>query len=77
MKLLKHRPEKGLAAEVDGQWWQLESHADYAKAVLLMRERVDFYKDGKPHRADGPATIWAYGYKAWFQNGEFIKHEIP
>ena len=77
MKPLKRRPKKGLAAEIDGQWWRIESQASYLKAVLLMRERVRFFKNGLRHRTDGPAAIWADGYKAWYQNGLRHREDGP
>ena len=73
MKPLKHHPKKGLAAEIDGQWWLLESHADYTKAVLLMRKRIDFYKDGELHREAGAAVVRADGTEEWCLNGKFVK----
>jgi hypothetical protein len=32
-----------------------------------------WYKHGKLHRADGPATEWVDGFKEWWYNGERIK----
>ena len=77
MKPLKHRPKKGLAAYVDDQCWRLESQTDYAKALLLMREYVIFYKNGEPHREDGPAIIQVDGSKFWRLNGKRHREDGP
>ena len=77
MKPLKRRPKKGLAAEVDGQQWRIKSQTDYAKALLLMRERVRFYKNGKLHRKDGPAIIRADGHEEWYKNGKLHRIDGP
>ena len=31
-----------------------------------------WYKDGIPHREDGPASEWANGNTIWFFNGEWL-----
>ena len=77
MKPLKHRPKKGLAAYVDDQCWRLESQTDYAKALLLMREYVIFYKNGEPHREDGPAIIETDSSEYWYLNGELHRADGP
>ena len=77
MKPLKHRPKKGLAANIDAQWWLLESQADYAKALLLMRERVSFYEDGRYHREAGAAIIGADGSKYWYLKGKLHRIDGP
>ena len=28
-----------------------------------------WYQNGKPHREDGPAVIWAYGAQRWYLYG--------
>ena len=68
MKPLNYCPKKGLAANIDDQWWRIESQTSYLKAVLLMRERVAFYEYGELHRSDGPAIIWIDGHETWRLN---------
>ena len=34
-------------------------------------------KDGKLHRSDGPAVIWADGYKAWYINDKLHRTDGP
>ena len=36
---------------------------------------MNWYKNGKLHRDDGPAIV-AFDYTAWYKNGELIKREI-
>ena len=36
-----------------------------------------WYVDGKLHREDGPAIIWADGSKFWFVNGEKHRDNGP
>ena len=77
MKPLKNHPEKGLAAEVDDQWWLLESPNDFLKAVLLRKRYVSFYKDGLYHRSDGPAIIQADGSEEWHLKGKLHRTDGP
>ena len=77
MKPFNSLPEKGLAAKVDGQWWLLESQTDYAKAILLRRERVSFYQNGVLHREAGAAIIRADGAQLWYQNGKLHRADGP
>ena len=36
------------------------------------RYKIRYYnKDGKRHRTDGPARIWANGIKEWWINGKY------
>jgi hypothetical protein len=37
----------------------------------------DWYKDGKLHRDDGPATVISDGYKAWYWKGFFHRTNGP
>ena len=77
MKPIKRYPKKGLVVDIDGQWWLLESPNDFLKAVLLMKRYINFYKDGKLHREDGPAVVWIDGYKAWYLKGERHRTDGP
>ena len=39
------------------------------------RYKIRYYnKDGKRHRTDGPARIWADGSKEWYINGKYYGH---
>ena len=77
MKPLNYCPKKGLAANIDDQWWRIESQTSYLKAVLLMRERVSFYKDDLRHREDGPAAVQSEGSEFWYLNGERHRTDGP
>lgn len=38
-------------------------------AILKYYDRVEYYKNGKLHREDGPAVIYNNGRKEWWVNG--------
>ena len=38
---------------------------------------IFYYKNGKPHREDGPAIIEQCGDKYWYLNGEFHRESGP
>jgi hypothetical protein len=38
---------------------------------------IEWYKDGKLHREDGPAVEWADGDKVWYKNGQLHREDGP
>ncbi len=36
-----------------------------------------WYKDGKHHRTDGPAIVFADGVECWYQNGKLHREDGP
>lgn len=36
-----------------------------------------WYKDGKPHREDGPAVIWNFGATYWWFEGKLHRDDGP
>jgi antitoxin component YwqK of YwqJK toxin-antitoxin module len=36
-----------------------------------------WYQNGKPHREDSPAIIWANGDQHWYKNGELHREDGP
>jgi len=43
-----------------------------------IRYEIKYYnKDGKRHRSDGPALIWADGEKEWYINGKPHREDGP
>ena len=45
--------------------------------VIYSDRSKDWYKEGKPHRDDGPAREYANGNKFWFKEGKLHRDNGP
>ena len=54
------------------EWVDLSK--DYTGGVEWENGDVFWYKNGKPHRKDGPAHIKLDGHKSWHLDGKYVWH---
>ena len=43
----------------------------------IFSDRIEYYKDGKLHRENGPALEYADGVKIWYKEGELHREDGP
>ena len=50
-------------------WWRyLIKHPKFTGCLINKINNKAWYKNGKRHREDGPASEWKSGYKEWWLN---------
>ncbi len=47
------------------------------KVIVNYHGSQAWYLNGKFHREDGPAVIWANGYQSWYLNGKLHREDGP
>ena len=45
--------------------------------IIINKETVTYYKNGKIHREDGPAVEYRDGTKEWWLNGNLHREDGP
>jgi hypothetical protein len=56
----------------ENKWYTLsfKERDSYTGIVKWDNDNIEYRKNGKWHREDGPAIIWQSGYKSWYFKGK-------
>ena len=46
-------------------------------SIRVLPDRIDWLKNGIPHRTDGPARIFKDGTKSWWKDGRLHRTDGP
>ena len=49
----------------------------FGYSVKIFHDRIQWYRNGKYHREDGPAIEYSNGGKEWFRNGKYHREDGP
>ena len=49
----------------------------FGYSVKITENRIRWYRNGEPHREDGPAVEWNDGEKWWYRDGERHREDGP